>query len=658
MKHYHTLLNSTYALALGALLSVNLSGCAATELVDEPGNVPSELGDVTVIATLGQGVDTRTGLEEADPGNPTKGIKVSWAAGDDIKIISLKEDNTQSITTFTFAGMTADNASGIFKGKAEPESNTGVYSVIYPARVTIHEDEGYLFLDMTGQTQWGNGNMAHLGAYDMMYVETNDWRSFSFADTDVADSPVTCHTNALMTFDLKGIPADLGRPQSITLGCTYDKPVFYSNIQNMDNTYLVPTLELKLTGFETPAEGTTVDIKAYLMMATCAIPGRESLTITVKGDKGSYMFTSASVGDKAKQYKAGKRYTATVDAGWTKVFSGVDYTGVEPIEELTGSGTSAADPYVIATPGQLRKLVGMNKTNTSDKYFRLDSDIRINMAGGQLWTPIGSSDRFAGTFDGNGHTISGVMGDKTTPRSSVGFFTNLDGATIKNLTVDATIYGNYYVGGIVAQDKSDAAPCYINNCTNKSKITAKGQYVGGIMGSSNNTYIMGCVNEGQVMTDDPTNSQLMAFGGIVGELKNGAVVGCYNTGKIILAKNSIAGVVGYFSSGTIAACYHTGRFMESSGYNAIAGMGPSLPNRVISYCQYMGDLKPFPGGNSTADVATLRADVNELNTDGVVNLNTGITAWNNAHPTQPCSFKFVAGTDGAEPRLVPAVIPN
>lgn len=342
MKHYHTFLNSTCALALGALMTVGLSGCAATELVDEPGNAPSELGDVTVIATLGQGVDTRTGHEEINNDDLTQGVKVSWAAGDDIKIISLKEDNSQSITTFAFAGM--DGASGIFKGKAEPESNTGVYSVIYPARVAIHE-EGYLFLDMTGQTQWGNGNMAHLGAYDMMYVETNDWRNFSFANTDESAS---CHENALMTFDLKGIPADFGRPQSIMLGCTYAKPVFYSNIENIDNTYLVPTLELKLTGFETPATGTTVDLKAYLMMVSCGIPKGASLTITVKGDKGSYMFTSAAM-TKNKIYYAGKRYTASVGAGeWKKPFSGVTYTGKEAAEAFKFVGGTSTTPTLVA----------------------------------------------------------------------------------------------------------------------------------------------------------------------------------------------------------------------------------------------------------------------------------------------------------------------
>lgn len=622
MKHYHTFLNSTCALALGALMTAGLSGCAATELVDEPGNAPSELGDVTVIATLGQGVGTRTGHEESIDG--TKVVKVSWAPGDDINILSLDAHGSiTSVTTFAFAGMTEDGASGIFKGKAEPGSSAKGYAVIYPARATPGAVRP--MLDMTGQTQWGDNNMAHLGAYDVLFAtKVSDWKSFSFAGESY-------HLNALMTFDLKDIPAGLGRPQSITLGCTGANKVFYKNTWNIDNTFKVSTLGLKLTGFATPTEGATTDIKAYMMMAGTTIPKGESLTITVKGDKGSYIFTSAPmVADKS--YYAGNRYTATAST-WEKVYSDFTYTGAEPAEAFTGGGASAADPYVIGTPGQLRTLieeVNRDKNFSTGKFFRLAANIDIKMAAGTNWTPIGVSNySFCGTFDGDGHTISGTMAGSG---NNIGFFGYIkNGATIRNLTVDAAVSGDENVGGIAGGSPMNGNSSYIINCVNKGTVTATGEFVGGIIGDASTTHIIGCVNQGNIS-----------------------------------GQASCGGIAGYTSKYAITACYNTGKIMSADGSTKQMGaiVGRANLESIISYCQYVPDAAntglPVFGTNSSGSHSNndQRADLAALNGDGVTALNAGITVWNNAHHTQPCSFEFVAGTGGAGPQFVPAVIPD
>jgi len=95
--------------------------------------------------------------------------------------------------------------------------------------------------------------------------------------------------------------------------------------------------------------------------------------------------------------------------------------------DWTGSG-SKADPYVITTETGLNKLAMDVNSGTvySGKYFKLGASINVTN-----WTPIGqkgSDNKFAGTFDGNGQTvtINGIKSDlDPTPVSSARLRTRL-----------------------------------------------------------------------------------------------------------------------------------------------------------------------------------------------------------------------------------------
>lgn len=629
----------------GSLLA--LASCAATDLVDEPGTAP-ELGDVTVIATLEQTTGTRTGLEEVSPTDPTQGVKVSWVSGDVIGILPSEVSDPKDAATFTFTGTTSDGQ-GIFKGKAEPKkgSKNNQYAIFYPANATCNGNT--IDFDMTkpGQTQWGNGSMAHLGAYDVMFMTgSTSWQSFGFSASK--------RQAALMTFDLVNLPADLGRPQSITLGCTSTTKRFYANLWQ---TRQLSTLELKLSGFAAPKDNTPISIKAYLMMVPTTISKGESLTITVKGDKGSYTFTSPAM-TANMSYKAAGRYTATVGAtDWKKPFLGFTYTGTETKEELTGTGTSADDPFVIATAGQLRTLietVDLVRNYSKGKFFKLASDIRIAMtANSGKWTPIGaqtSSEEtaFAGTFDGDGHTISGSM---TGTDQYLGFFGFLRGATIQNLTVDATVSStNTYLGGVAGSNGKEYS--YIINCINKGTVTSELGYAGGIIGYAKKVYIFGCVNQGGIL---PKDVEANYQGGIAGISSDCFIVGCYNTATVTVRGKCGGGIAG--GSNSIMACYNTGQVKQASSSfanqtGAIAGLVMDFSNS-ISYCQYVLDAAntglPFipTGSVGTHPDNTERADLAALNGDGVAALNTGIAAWNTKNSSdvkKQCLFHFVAGT--------------
>ncbi|MBQ0166444.1 MAG: hypothetical protein KBT02_04955 [Treponema sp.] len=168
----------------------------------------------------------------------------------------------------------------------------------------------------------------------------------------------------------------------------------------------------------------------------------------------------------------------------------------------------------------------------------LDSDVTIT----GTYRAIGSSTKFQGTFDGQGHTVN--INSQTTDATYYGLFGDVYGGTIKNVTVtgsittsgdrkyiggivghlssgtiencinNVTISGATYAGGIVGFPVS----CTIKNCINNASLSGT-QYAGGIGGSKNassteNTVsIINCVNNGDVTvsTDNGTSGGLMGY---------------------------------------------------------------------------------------------------------------------------------------------------
>lgn len=271
---------------------------------------------------------------------------------------------------------------------------------------------------------------------------------------------------------------------------------------------------------------------------------------------------------------------------------------------FSGGSGSASDPYLISNVDQLEAFRdSVNSGNTYEGInVALASDLDISS--GQ-WIPIGTANRkssglapgsnsFKGTFDGKGHTVSGLTitpsgTDTDSPDYTIGFFGAVMGGTVKNLTlsnvkikstlsemsggavsmlsdggvvdnvtVTGTVSGKAGIGGVVGRMIANGT---ISNCTNKatvSEISGTGN-IGGIVGAAYYTpadshmAISGCTNEGSISGSNDiggiaglccafisncTNSgnitgSSYAVGGIAGEMKNlGAITGSSNTATI------------------------------------------------------------------------------------------------------------------------------
>ena len=166
------------------------------------------------------------------------------------------------------------------------------------------------------------------------------------------------------------------------------------------------------------------------------------------------------------------------------------------------------------------------QTQNAGACAELTADIDLE---NEAWKPIGYASNYdetkaySGTFDGKGHTISGLKVDV----SVSGLFGYTKNATIKNLTVAGSVGGGNCStagGGIVGYAVGGA----IENCGNLCEVKVHGSCPGGgIVGSASNLTIIGCYNAGKVLKSDG-----MRGGGIVGKGENVNIYDCYNVGEI------------------------------------------------------------------------------------------------------------------------------
>ena len=272
----------------------------------------------------------------------------------------------------------------------------------------------------------------------------------------------------------------------------------------------------------------------------------------------------------------------------------------EPDYFESGDG-SKADPYVISTEENLRKFAAATvsgKHTTTGNYYKLGADITLTSA----WTPIHN---FAGSFDGDNHTISGMtIGTEASPlnKTEVGFFDNLAAnASVQNLNITgAAIYAkttgklDNTAGGVLAGAVKSAK---INNCTVQGSMVSVDAgnfaYTGGLLGKiEGDTYVTNSIAD--VPVNAVSTSNAVFAGGLIGNAsKSNLVVNCAALGNVtangVSSKtNNIAvgGLIGY-ASFLVENCYAAGNV--------------TLTNTDTTYDAYIGALIGNQAGGVAVD---------------------------------------------------------
>ena len=253
----------------------------------------------------------------------------------------------------------------------------------------------------------------------------------------------------------------------------------------------------------------------------------------------------------AADWQAGGEYTYTVSLAAEKGY----------IIEDDGS-------YTVTSADGLMNVAELVNGGKTDINITLDTDIDLT---GKDWTPIGTSysNSYTGTFDGGGHTITGLT--VTTNDKYAGLFGYLNRAgTVKNVVMEGIqITSNHMfgcTGGVVGYSWGT-----IENCSVSGSVSGT-DCVGGVVGSQKAGSIIGCCTSATVKGTH-------YVGGVAGE-KWGTMTACYATGNVTLEiasqKNlSSGGVVGLNGGSRVLACYATGNVTStgsSTGNVHIGGL--------------------------------------------------------------------------------------
>lgn len=223
--------------------------------------------------------------------------------------------------------------------------------------------------------------------------------------------------------------------------------------------------------------------------------------------------------------------------------------------EITGGKGTISDPYLISDEAELTAYAEFFVDGNKQIYAKLDNDLTIS----RTWTAI---DKFSGTLDGDGHTISFNNSISGSSNGLYGFC-GINEGTITNLIIagnGVTVNGEEdFVGSIAGLNRGT-----ISNCTNKMNITASGKntYAGGIAGVMDTGTISNCKNEGTIsvttvtVSTDVTDKE-SSSGGIVALNYNGTVEKCTNTGTVSNTDNGYTGGIVGCNNGTVDNCLNT-----------------------------------------------------------------------------------------------------
>lgn len=383
----------------------------------------------------------------------------------------------------------------------------------------------------------------------------------------------------------------------VTLDALARQTVTFGAVTAADGKEIMPLITV--TSKDWPSQTLTAEPTGGYLLPN----GEYSYTISCSGYKtvrGDFKVEDAAVAIPA--------VALAVQTAWD------GETLTEPQKDADGK------TYLIGSPDELMWF-GKNAQMTDSA--RLTADIRINedvtadTASLYKWTPISNYDkRYTGSFDGAGHTVSGLYIATTSGTKCTAMFGYAGtGSMISNLTLaDSIITGTANYTGGIAGDAYDMQNCHvlksvtvtgtqyvggvagyvdhsISECSNAATVTASSSNVGGITGNMNGTNMLACYNSGTI-----TGASLV--GGLAGVLYNGGTIdSCYNTGTVKATNGVAGGLLGKFRYGTLTNSY-TSTLSEAKIAGSVAGYlewsnGQKTLNKVyvpVSDLETVGNL--------------------------------------------------------------------
>ena len=359
---------------------------------------------------------------------------------------------------------------------------------------------------------------------------------------------LTDYTEGLASVQLTGLSTEGGNPAEII---PYDKG---------SNTYTA------LVAPQSVAAGT-----AFI---TCTFTNGKTFVYKMKN---------------ATDWQAGGEYTYTVSLTAAK----------DPGYTIEGNGS-----YTVTSADGLMHVADLVNGGKTDINITLDKNIDLT---GKDWTPIGTDydNSYTGTFDGGGHTITGLT--VTTNDQYAGLFGYLGNfgkfGTVKNVVMDGIqITCNHrlgYAGGVAGYSRGT-----IENCSVSGSVSGTVS-VGGVVGAQRDRSITGC-------SSSATVKGMVDVGGVAGQTNSSATLtACYATGNVIIEIDrtqniSGGGLVGFNDGISLLSCYATGNVTSTGSGTGNVHIGGFLGDNytTVTACYWKNNHEQGIGYNRRSTEAT------------------------------------------------------
>ena len=349
---------------------------------------------------------------------------------------------------------------------------------------------------------------------------------------------------------------------------------------------------------------------------------------------------------------------------------------VKPWAHFSGGAGTQEDPWKIATVADVKELAELLASGEAAAFgaasYLQTQDIDLSAIHG--FSPLGKAP-FTGVYDGGSHTLRGMKFNNQASAPS-GLFRESDGATIKNLTVEADdCRSSYmYLGGFVGLAKNTtflgctfkgelvstakyawdgwnaarvttdanntgfcggfvayADGCTFDGCSFEGKISSFGKNIGGIAGfATGGTVIRDC----KAVNGSEVYSYYHVVGGIAGALIGDSVIEkCSSEAYLGCLGYWTGGIVGYVQSGTVREC--------------VTGCHASVNERQYNAGGIAGGVQPLAGGTALIDRCTAYCDVQgQYNVAGIA----GVIVPAGSVRISNCTFQggtlYSTGTNG------------
>ena len=488
---------------------------------------------------------------------------------------------------FTATGLNPD-ATAIAGTRAPADGNwTGVQSVAVMMDGTVKTynvtpstaDPTSATLTSTDPYYWTNHNN----------ITVTAWWPYTAGET--TPPAVKVKANQSTQKDFEGSDLIVADGQTVTYGSpTLRFTHRTARVTIVLTDYTEGLASVRLTGLSTegdnPAEITPYDKGSNTYIALVApqsvAAGTTFITCTFTNGK-TFVYKMKNATD----WQAGGEYTYTVSLAAAK---DLGYT-----IESDGS-------YTVTSADGLMNIAELVNGGKSDINITLTADIDLT---GKDWTPIGTDydNSYKGTFDGGGHTITGLT--FTTNDEFAGLFGWLNRAgSVKNVVMEGVqitsnqIYGGS-IGGVVGYGWGT-----IENCSVSGSVSGT-VYVGGVVGVQIGGSITGC-------SSSATVKGTVDVGGVAGQTNSSATLtACHATGNVIIEmdpKKNIAGgsLVGMNAGSSLLACYATGNVTSTGSSTGYMHIGGFLGNNytTVTACYWKNNHEQGIGYNTKTTKAT------------------------------------------------------